>query len=224
MAVDGRLVAGGLDAAAKGRLRIAGSRGPTADLELKVASANLRIATRRPARRRKRFRPQLSARLALAEGTVSLSDLAGKVAGTDISGRLNIGFADPVSIGGELSLGALNLPAAIAAAIGAAAGGRAAAGRAEPFERGLIGAVEGSVKLRIGRVALSPQLGVANMRGVLQFGHDSFALEEIDGSIAGGRVAGSIDASSAATTGSASTRTSGSPAPISPTCCPATAR
>ena len=30
------------------------------------------------------------------------------------------------------------------------------------------------------------------MRGVLQFGHDSFALEEIDGSIAGGRVAGSM--------------------------------
>ena len=41
-------------------------------------------------------------------------------------------------------------------------------------------------------MALSPQLGVANMRGVLQFGRDSFALEEIDGSIAGGRVAGSM--------------------------------
>jgi hypothetical protein len=46
--------------------------------------------------------------------------------------------------------------------------------------------------LRTGRVALSPQLGIANMRSVLQFGHGSFALEEIDGSIAGGRVAGSI--------------------------------
>ncbi len=41
-------------------------------------------------------------------------------------------------------------------------------------------------------MALSPQLGIANMRGVLQFGRGSFALEEIDGSIAGGRVAGSI--------------------------------
>jgi len=39
---------------------------------------------------------------------------------------------------------------------------------------------------------LSPYLAVTNMRGVLQFGHDSFALEGIDGSIAGGRVAGSL--------------------------------
>jgi uncharacterized protein involved in outer membrane biogenesis len=85
----------------------------------------------------------------------------------------------------------LHLPATIAAVIGLppVTGG---SWPSEPFERGLIGAVEGSVKLRVGRATLSPQLGVANMRGTLQFGHGSFALEEIDGSVAGGRVAGSV--------------------------------
>ena len=52
MAVDGRLVADGLDASAKGRLRLTGSRGPTADLEVKIARANIRVAALRPARRR----------------------------------------------------------------------------------------------------------------------------------------------------------------------------
>ena len=190
MAVDGRLLAQGLDASAKGRLRIAGSRGPTAEMEAKVARANIR-SPRSTGQAAEVIPATASARLALAEGNISLSDLAGTIAGTDINGRLTVGFADPVSLGGELSLGALHLPAAIAAVVGLppVAGG---SWPSEPFERGLIGAVEGSVKLRIGRVALSPQLGVANMRGVLQFGHNSFALEEIDGSIAGGRVAGSM--------------------------------
>ena len=42
MAVDGSVVAQGLDGSAKGRLRLAGSRGPTADLEVKIARANIR--------------------------------------------------------------------------------------------------------------------------------------------------------------------------------------
>ena len=189
MAVEGRLVAGALDAAAKGRLRLTGSRGATADLEAKVARANIRSP--RAVAGTESFPAAASARLALAEGKISLSDLTGTVAGTEINGRLTVGFADPVSVGGELTLGALHLPATIAAVIGLppVTGG---SWPSEPFERGLIGAVEGSVKLRVGRVTLSPQLGVTNMRGTLQFGHGSFALEEIDGSIAGGRVAGSI--------------------------------
>ena len=190
MAVDGSVVAQGVEGSAKGRLRIAGSRGPTADLEVKIARANIR-SPRSTGQTMEVIPAALSARVALAEGTINLSDLTGTVAGTDISGRLTVGFADPINIGGELSLGALHLPAAIAAVVGLP---QVTSGSwpSEPFERGLVGAVEGTVKLRTGRVALSPQLGIANMRSVLQFGHNTFALEEIDGSIASGRVAGSI--------------------------------
>ena len=117
----------------------------------------------------------------------------------------------------------MHLPAAIAAAVGLphVAGG---SWPSEPFERGLIGAVEGSVKLRIGRVALSPQLGVANMRGVLQFGRDSFALEEIDGSIAGGRVAGSMSFERGERRSQPRQPRPVRRRRISPTSCPATAR
>lgn len=190
MAVDGRVIAFGLDAAAKGNLRLTGSRGPTADLEVKVAHANVR-SPRSTGQSVEWIPASGSARLTLAEGNISLSDLAGSIAGTDINGRLTLGFDDAISVGGELSLGALHLPSTIAAVIGLPP---VASGSwpSDPFERGLIGAVEGSLKLRIGRVALSPQLGIANMRSVLHFGRASFALEQIDGSIAGGRVAGSM--------------------------------
>ena len=190
MAADGRLVADGLDASAKGKFRLAGNRGPTADMEVKVVRANLRVP-RSAGHAEESIPAAVSARLALAEGNISLSDLTGTIAGTDINGRLSVGFGDSINIGGELSLAALHLPAAIAAVIGVP---RVAGGSwpSEPFEQGLIGSVDGSVKVRVGRVALSPQLAISNMRGVLQFGRDSFALEGIDGSIAGGRVAGSL--------------------------------
>jgi hypothetical protein len=191
MTVDGRLVTEGLDAFAKGRLRFAGGRGLTADMDVKIARANIR-SPRSVGRATESIPAAISARLALAEGAISLSDLTGTIAGTDITGRLMVGFEDPLSVEGELSLGALHLPAGIAAVVGLppVTGG---SWPSEPFERGLIGSLDGSVKLRVGRVALSPQLGVANMRAVLQFGQGSFALEEIDGSIAGGRVAGSLN-------------------------------
>jgi uncharacterized protein involved in outer membrane biogenesis len=190
MTVDGTLVADGLDATAKGEFRLAGNRGPTADMEMKVARVNMRVP-RSAGHAEESIPATVSARLALAEGNISLSDLTGTIAGTDINGRLSVGFADSINIGGELSVAALHLPATIAAVIGVP---RVAGGSwpSEPFERGLIGSVDGSVKVRVGRVALSPQLAMSNMRGVLQFGRDSFALEGIDGSIAGGRVAGSL--------------------------------
>jgi large subunit ribosomal protein L24 len=129
--------------------------------------------------------------LLLAEGNVGLSDLSGTVAGADVGGHITIGIDEPIKVGGELSLGALHLPAAVGAMIGVA---RLTPGSwpTEPFDRGLIGSAEGSIKVRIGRVSLSPQLSIADMRGVLQLGQDSFSLEEINGTFAGGRIAASV--------------------------------
>ncbi len=190
LTVEGKLIAGGLEAAANGRLRLAGNSASAADLGVKITRANIR--TPRSAGHPADFIPaMLTARLTLAEGIVGLSDLSGTVADTAINGGLTVGFADPIRIGGEISMGALQLPATVAAAIGIP---RVAGGSwpTEPFERGLIGGTEGSVKIRVDRLVLSPELAATDMRAVVQFSHDSFVLDEISGSIAGGRVAGSI--------------------------------
>jgi AsmA family/AsmA-like C-terminal region len=190
LSVEASLAAPGLDAAASGRLQLAGNRGLTADLAVRIARANLR-APRSAGYSADAFPAAFTTRLVLNDGVVALNDLTGTVAGSAINGRLMIGLADPIRVGGELSLGTMHLPAIAAAVIGVP---RVAGGNwpSEPFERGLIGGLEGSVKIMIGRMALSPQLGVADMRAVVQFGRDSIALEAIDGVIAGGRVAGSM--------------------------------
>lgn len=191
MDVDARLVGDRLDASAKGRLRLSGPRGPTGDMDVRVGRANIRSPGATGSAHE--LMPIMgSARLALAEGLLNLNDLSGTVGGTNINGRLSIGLADTVRLAGDLSVGALHLPAAVAAVIGVP---RATGGNwpSEPFDGGLIGSVDGTVKLRIGRVTLSPQLGVGNVRGALQFGRDTFSIEQIDGAIAGGRIGGLLN-------------------------------
>ena len=69
-------------------------REPSAGLDLKVANANIRSPRPAPAGRPAELLPaSVNARLALADGTLRLTDLKGTVAGTSIGGRLAVGTA-----------------------------------------------------------------------------------------------------------------------------------
>ena len=137
LVVDGQLAAGPLNVSASGMLRLANGQGPSARLDLKVANANLRsprpVAAGRPA---ELLPVSATARLGLSEGTVSLSDISGTVAGTSIGGRLAVGLQQPMRIDGDIELAAIELPAALAAAIGTPAQqqANAATWSGEPFE------------------------------------------------------------------------------------------
>jgi large subunit ribosomal protein L24 len=192
MAVDGQLVAGGLDVGARGALRIAG---PIAGLDLKLANANLRMPRALAVGRLGETMPAaFTARLALADGAVALTDLSGKIAGTDIKGRLKVGFAPTANVDGDIELGAVDLPAAVAVAVGVPAAGvrNQATWPAEPFEPGVFGSLVGKVAVKSARVALTQKLAARDVRGVLQFDSSELALQQIDGSLAGGRVAGDL--------------------------------
>jgi large subunit ribosomal protein L24 len=195
MAVDGQLVAGGLDVSAKGSVRL---DGPTATAAIKLGNANVRnlrpVASGRPA---ETVPLGLTAKLALAGGAIDLTDMTGKAAGAEVSGRLKLAL-QPLSATGEIEVGEINLPVVIAAATGspppgAAAGATAASAApwpAEPFERGLLGQIGGRVVVKSSHVALTPRLAAKNVRGLVQFDQTGFAIKEIDGALAGGRVAG----------------------------------
>src|SRR4029078_3524097 len=91
VAVEGQLVAGALDATAKGSLRVTGNGGATADIDLQITNANLRIpqTSGRPAGT---LPATLRAHLSVAEGVLGVTELSGKLAGTDVNGRLTLGF------------------------------------------------------------------------------------------------------------------------------------
>ncbi len=140
----------------------------------------------------RRCRRRSTGKLALADNTARLTDIKGTLGGSEISGRLAIGLGQPAAVEGELALGHVDLPAAIAAATGAPARSGAAAWPSEPFEAGVIGALDGNIAIRAARVALTPLLAAHNVRAVLHVGQGDVSLTDIDGSLADGRVAGDL--------------------------------
>ena len=191
LAVESSLVAPGLNVSAKGTTRFAGGQGPTAGMDVRVARANIR-APRMPGRAAATLPAAFTTQLSLAEAVIGLNDLSGKIAGTDISGRVTIALGDPPTIGGELALASADLPMVIAATVGLPPSS-GTTWSAEPFEQGLIGSMDGAIKLRIDRVGLSPQLQIQDMRAALQFEPGALSVREIDGAMAGGRIAGSVN-------------------------------
>jgi uncharacterized protein involved in outer membrane biogenesis len=195
LVVDGQLAAGPLNVSASGMLRLANGQGPSARLDLKVANANLRsprpVAAGRPA---ELLPVSATARLGLSEGTVSLGDISGTVAGTNIGGRLAVGLQQPMRIDGDIELAAIELPAALAAAIGTPAQQQANAApwSGEPFEPHLATGLSGQVRIKSARVTLTPKLTARDVRGVLKLDGSELALADIDGALAGGRIAGGL--------------------------------
>jgi len=205
LVVDGQLAAGALNVATNGTVRVPDRAKPSAELSLKVTNANIRsprpAAAGRPA---EQLPASMTARLALSEGMLRFTDVAGTVAGASVRGRLALGMQQqPITVDGDIELGALDLPAAIGVAIGMpAAGAIAPTGAsgsasavalwpAEPFEPGLVG-FSGQITFKSARVALTPKLAAREVRGVLRFGESEVELQGIDGSIAGGRVAADL--------------------------------
>jgi large subunit ribosomal protein L24 len=204
LGVDAQLAAGALNVATKGTIRVAVRASPSAELTLKVANANIRSPRPAAGRAGELLPASATARLALNEGMLRFSDVAGTVAGTSVGGRLALGMQQrPITVDGDIELGSVDLPAAVALAIGIPAQGAGAGAAtsvsgnalgpwpAEPFERGLT-ALSGQIAVKSARVALTPKLAARDVRAVVRFGESELALEGIDGSIAGGRVAADL--------------------------------
>jgi len=199
LALDAQLAAGALNIATNGAIRVPARARATAELNLKVTNANIRSPRpAAPGRAAELLPASLTARLALSAGMLRFTEVAGTVAGASVGGRLALGMQQqPITVDGDVELGAVDLPAAIAVAIGIPAQGAAASGSAfgawpaEPFEQGLAG-LSGQIAVKSARVTLTPKLAARDVRGVLRFGESELALQGIDGSIAGGRVAGDL--------------------------------
>jgi len=206
LAVEGQLAAGALGIAADGTMRLpARAGGLSAGLALKVTNANIRsprpAASGRPA---DLLPVSMTARLAFAEGTLRFTDAAGTVAGTSVGGRLAIELQQkPIRVEGDIELGALDLPAALATGIGVPAAGSgvvvtgssgAGTGNlwpSEPFEQSFP-RLSGQVAIKSARVAVTPRLVARDLRCMLQLNDGEIAVQAIDGSIGGGRVAGDL--------------------------------
>ena len=194
LAVNGALLAGGLDVSATGTMHPAGDRGPTAQLALKAAAANLVPLPLRSATAQRTAPPPwstLRARLTLGDSTVTLADIDGTLAGIGIKGELGIAMTQPTRMTGDITVATLDLPAAIGATIGfPRPNGNGSAWPADPFETGLLGDVSGQITLKAAQAALTSRLTARDLRAILNFNQSELKVADLDGMLAGGRVVG----------------------------------
>ncbi len=205
LVINGQFAAGALNIATNGTIRVSDRARPTAALNVKINNANIRsprpVAAGRPA---ELLPISLSAGLDLIDGKLNLTDVAGTVAGTSVRGRLALGLQQqPISLDGDIEVGAVNLPPLIALAIGvpastagASVGTSASEGPSvpwptEPFERSVV-RLSGQVAVKAARMAFTPKLAAHDVRSILHFGERQLALQVIDANLAGGRMAGEL--------------------------------
>jgi uncharacterized protein involved in outer membrane biogenesis/tetratricopeptide (TPR) repeat protein len=187
MAVTVQAMAGGLSVSLNGSVQAAQSQAPTADLVVSIAQANVRVPTGT-------LPTNLTARLNYADGAIALEQITGKVAASDIGGRLIIGVSPTVNLDGDIKLGTVDAPAAIAAAVGMPAK-RASDGvpwPADPFADGVLGQVTGRIAIASMRTTLAPHLVAENLHGVLNFSRSEIALDAFAADLAGGQVSGRL--------------------------------
>src|SRR5207302_165893 len=62
----------------------------------------------------------------------------------------------------------------------------------EPFEQGLLGRFKGQIAVKSAHASLTPTLAAKKVSAAVRFEHSKLTIDQIDGTLAGGRVAGDM--------------------------------
>ena len=191
--VDGLVAAGGIAVTARGALRLSGER-PAGNLEVKTSLADLRplhqFMTGQPGAA---VPVSASAAVALAGVDLSINDLAVTVGKAVLHGRLAFNLASPLGLDGDIAADEVDAAGALAML----AGLPSAANPGGPWSSALLGtgafgAVNGAVTFKFARADFTGALVAHDLKGVARFRPSEIALEDIDGSLAGGRFGGEL--------------------------------
>jgi uncharacterized protein involved in outer membrane biogenesis len=190
LALNSRLLAGSLDASAKGVVNLRADE-PKAELRLTVANADAR-PLRRGSPRPGPLPVSLTSNLSLTGNSVTLGEFSGNFAGTPARGKLAIGFGSTMRIEGRIEADSFEAPAALAVLVGLPAASDPRAWSAEPFGKGLLDDTEGQVEWRSASLHLTPTLTLRQARGMLKINRSEIAFDDIEGGIAEGQAKGQL--------------------------------
>ena len=192
MTVDARLSASGLLAQANGRGRLFNNEGVKLTGNLQIMDADVRPLRQAGGTGGVDALPLKSrSRVAIAGGTMTFDDIDAKVGDSIVRGDLTVDNASPRRINGVLEGDAINGPALIASAIGLPAQG-AGSWSSEPFAAGVFGSLSGKIALKLKQAKVLPTIAAEALTANLRLSRDEVALEDVTGTLAGGRFSGSM--------------------------------
>lgn len=187
--LDGTFAGAGLDASARGTLRLADAQ-PRGALDVSFAAADVRL----PRRDSETATPvTLAAHVAVDGDHLTLDGLKGKIVGAAVNGHVALGLGDPARIEGHISADTIDAGAILAAAIGAPPARGNTTWSSEPFGPGPLAGVTGHLDLSAARAAIAPGLTVSALRAGLRIEPHALTLERIEGSLAQGHLAAQVE-------------------------------
>jgi large subunit ribosomal protein L24 len=184
--VDAKFEGSGLDAAARGTLRVADRLRPRGELDVIFAASAVRLPHRDAAAA---LPVTLTTRLSLDGDRIALDGLDGKVAGAAVKGRLALALGQPTRIEGRLDADTVDATAVIAAAIGASPAPRGSVWSSEPFVATPLADMEGRLDVAAARAVLASGIAVRQLRASLRIEPTAIAFDKIEGSLGEGRLA-----------------------------------
>ncbi|HEX5210945.1 MAG TPA: AsmA-like C-terminal region-containing protein [Pseudolabrys sp.] len=193
--IDLRLHTGALAAQSIGHGRISLDKGLKMTSRLEVAKADLRpLRPAGTADSAASLPLTLTARVAVSDRAVGFDDLEARLGGTTLHGKLAV---DGQKVSGALDADTLDAAPLIAAAIGLPVTGKITDGAAwawasEPFAGGMFGDHSGEIALKARQAALLPRLTAREFRAALRLQPDGLAVDNISGTVAGGRLTGAL--------------------------------
>ncbi len=184
--VDAKFGGAGLDAAARGTVRLADPRHLRGALDVNFAAADARLPRRDPTAA---VPVSLATRLAIDGDQLTLDGLDGKIAGAAVKGRVSLGLGAPRRVDGRITADAIDAGPVIATAIGAPAAAHAGAWSAEPFAVGPLAGADGRIDFSVARATLAPGVAARQLRGSLRIEPAAVTLDQVEGSLGEGRLA-----------------------------------
>jgi large subunit ribosomal protein L24 len=192
--LNGAASAGGFSAIADGALRL-NEGTPTGSLQLRASASDLRPLRRAMTGQAGAAVPiSGNAIVGIAGRDLSVTDLAVTAGKSALRGRLDLTLAKPVGIAGEVAADEVDA-AAVAAMLLGLPSAPVNAGKlwsAAPVGGGAFGFVNGAVNFKFERAALTQTLIARDLTGVAQFRPLNIVLSDLQGTLAGGRLSGSL--------------------------------
>ena len=196
--LEGRLTAAGLEAALRGNLRAFAEDGVSGSADLNLAAADVVMLQQAVGRSAQSTPLTLRARVNVTPRQIAFTNVNGLVAGANVNGRLAFPLQLPLKVDGRIEAEAIDVAALLGTLSGAPVHEPTPAGKkppewsAEPFDRGLLGRFGGQIAVRAARASFTPNLEGRQLQASLRFSDTGMTAEDIQGSLAGGRLEGQI--------------------------------
>ena len=191
--LEGQAAASGFSGAARGTLRLGGEKPPTGSFQLLTQVADWGPLSQAMTGQSDTVAP-VSARAALsvAGANLSFDQLAIVVGKSSLHGHLSVAVANPIAIDGELNADSADAAHVSALLLGLprAPPDAGTVWSNAPLGSGAFAAVSGAVRFKIDHAAFTPAVVVKDLSGVARFAPSRIALENVGGSLAGGRIGG----------------------------------